>query len=165
MAKDNSFDIVSTLDLQEIDNAVNQTGKEADTRYDLKATATEIEFDRSGGKITINSADEFALRSVYDVLSSKLVRREISLKALVPGKVETAPNSRVRQAIDLVQGISSEKAKEINRLIKDSKIKVNVAIEGDKLRVTSKSRDYLQEAINLVKESKMDIPLQFINFR
>lgn len=165
MAKDSSFDIVSSLDMQEIDNAVNQTRKEAATRYDLKTTATQIEMDRNEGKITITTNNDFALRSVIDVLESKLIKRDVSLKALVFSKVEPASGGQVRQLIDLVQGISTEKAKEINRAIKDSKIKVNVQIEGDKLRVSAKSKDLLQEAIALVKGNDFTIPLQFINFR
>ena len=165
MAKDNSFDIVSILDMQEIDNAVNQTKKEASTRYDLKTTATQIELDRNQSKITITTNNDFALRSVIDVLESKLVKRQISLKALIIKGVEPTSGGRVRQIIDLVQGISSEKAREINRLIKDTKLKVNVQIEGEKVRVSAKSKDLLQEAISLVKNADFNIPLQFINFR
>lgn len=165
MAKENSFDIVSILNVQEVDNAVNQTRKEAATRYDLKSTATEIGFDRQQRKVTIITSNEFALRSVVDVLESKLVKRQISLKALSFGRVEPATGGRVRQVVNLIHGISSEKAREINKFIKDAKLKVNVQIEGDKLRVSARSIDLLQEVISMVKQADFNIPLQFVNYR
>jgi len=165
LAKNNTFDIVSVLDMQEVDNAVNQCRKEVITRYDLKNSHTELELDTEEGKIVINTDNDFTLRSVVDILKSKAVRRKISLKALDIEKMEQAAGGRVRQVINLVQGIPMEKAKEINRLVKSAKLKVTVAIEGDKLRVSSKSRDLLQEVIAMVKEAGLDIPLQFVNFR
>lgn len=165
MAKNNTFDIVSVLDMQEVDNAVNQCRKEVVTRYDLKNSNTVIELDSDEGKILITTDNDFTLRSVIDILKSKAVHRKISLKALDIEKIEPAAGGRVRQVINLVQGIPMEKAKEINRMIKSAKLKVSVAIEGDKLRVSSKSRDLLQEVIAMVKTAGLDIPLQFVNFR
>lgn len=165
MAKNNTFDIVSVLDMQEVDNAVNQCRKEVVTRYDLKNSNTVIELDSDEGQILITTDNDFTLRSVIDILKSKAVHRKISLKALDIEKIEPAAGGRVRQVINLVQGIPMEKAKEINRMIKSAKLKVSVAIEGDKLRVSSKSRDLLQEVIAMVKTAGLDIPLQFVNFR
>ncbi|HEX21395.1 MAG TPA: YajQ family cyclic di-GMP-binding protein [Actinobacteria bacterium] len=165
MAKNNTFDIVSVLDMQEVDNAVNQARKEVVTRYDLKKTNTVIELDSEEGKILITTDNDFTLRSVVDIIKSKAVHRKISLKALEIDKIEPAAAGRVRQTVNLVQGIPMEKSKEINRLIKSAKLKVSVAIEGDKLRVSSKSRDLLQEVMTLVKKADLNIPLQFVNFR
>lgn len=165
MAKDSSFDIVSELDLQEMDNAVNQAAKEIQTRYDLKNTGTTLEFDRTASEISVESESDFTLKSAVEVLESKVVRREISLKALDPGKIEPASGARVRQKIALKQGISADTAREIVKAIKAEKLKVQVAIEGDKVRVSAKSRDLLQEAIQLVKSADFGIPIQFINYR
>lgn len=165
MSKDSSFDIVSVVDLQEVDNAVNQARKEAITRYDLKATGTEIDFDRNEGRITVTTANEMALRSVIDMIQSKLVRRGIDVKALQTGTVAPASQGRVRQECRIIQGIEAEIARQMSKHIRDAKLKLTVQIEGDKLRVSSKSKDVLQEAIGLVKNRDYGIPIQFVNFR
>lgn len=165
MAKESSFDIVSNLDLQEVDNSVNQAKKEVVNRYDLKSTKSEIALDKEGLRITITTENDMALRAVVDILQSKMVKRSISLKALDLGKVRPAAAGRVSQDIALVSGISADKAREINQLIKNSKIKVRSQVEGDKLRIVAKSKDLLQETIALIKEADVDIPLQFVNFR
>lgn len=165
MAKDSSFDIVSVVDMQEVDNAVNQARKEAATRYDLKATGTTIDFDRGELRLTVTTANELALRSVIDLLKSKLIRRGVDIKALAIGSVTPAPQGRVRQECRIVQGIDADKARQINKAIKDRKLKVNTQIEGDKLRVTGKSKDTLQQVIQSLKSQDFGIPLQFVNFR
>jgi len=165
MGKDSSFDIVSEIDMQEVDNGINQAKKEVVNRYDLKSTNSNIDLDRDQDKIIVETANDMALTAVVDVIKTKMIKRGISPKALDISKAEDASGGRVRQEIKLVRGISSEKAKEINQIIKKSKIKVKTQIEGDKLRISGKSRDLLQETIALVKESNMEIPLQFINFR
>ncbi len=165
MSKESSFDVVSEVDLQEVDNAINQAVKEIENRYDLKKSKSTLLFSRAEGSISIDSENDFTLKSVIDVLNSKLVKRGVSLKALSLGQVEPSSGGRVKQRIDLVQGLSSEKAKEINRIIKDSKMKVKVAIEGEKVRVTAKSKDELQEVISLLKAEELGVPLQFVNYR
>lgn len=163
MAKDNSFDIVSEVELHEVDNAVSQALKEIKNRYDFKGSISNIE--RNEGTLTIHTEDEFKLQSVIDVLQSKLIKRNVSLKALQYEKVEPASGSTIRQHIKLAQGIEQEHAKKITKLVKDSKLKVQVQIQGDQLRVTGKSRDDLQQAIRLIQDANLDIPLQFVNFR
>lgn len=164
MAKDASFDIVSTVDMQEVDNAVNQAAKEIETRFDFKNSKSEISFN---GKdtITMISDSEHKVASVYDILQSKCVRREISLKALKPGKVEQASGGTVRQLVHLQQGISQDDAKTITKLIKDSKIKVQASIQGDQLRVSGKNRDDLQQVIQLIREADLPFAVQFVNYR
>ncbi|MDI6799268.1 MAG: YajQ family cyclic di-GMP-binding protein [Actinomycetota bacterium] len=165
MSKESSFDIVSEVDLQEIDNAVNQATKEIENRYDLKKSRSSLTLNKGESRIFIESENDFTLKSVIDVLNTKVIKRGISLKALSLGAVEPAAGGRVRQKIDVVQGVSKDQAKDINKLIKDSKIKVKVTIDGDKLRVTGKSKDELQEVISLLKEYDLNIPLQFTNYR
>lgn len=165
MAKDNSFDIVSQIDLQEIDNAVNQSNKEISTRYDFKNTQTRITFDRAAEQVTITSSEDFYVKSALDVLQSKLVRRGTDLKALACGKIEAAAGATARQQIGLVNGIHMEVARAINKAIKGTKTKAKIQIEGDKLRVSSKSRDELQDVIAFVKSQDFGIPLQFVNYR
>lgn len=158
-----SFDVVSKLDLQEVDNAVNQTRKEVDQRYDFKGTRTEIVLE--GEEIRIGSSDEHRVAAVVDVLQTKLVKRGVSLKSLDYGKVEPASGSRVRQTIALRQGIAEDKAKLIVRRIKDAKLKVQAQIQADQVRVTGKNRDDLQAAIQLLRQDEFELPLQFVNFR
>ncbi len=158
-----SFDIVSQVDFQEVDNALNQTRKEVAQRYDFKGSKTEIADEKE--KITITSDDDFKVGAVVDILQSKLVRRGISLKALVYGKIEPAGGGLSRQVITIQQGIETEKAKQIVKAIKDSKLKVQAQIQGDQVRVTGKKRDDLQDAIALLKQKDFDLPLQFVNFR
>lgn len=164
MAKDASFDIVSEVDLQEVDNAVNQAGKEIETRFDFKGSKSELQFDGSG-QITIVSDDEYRLSSVFDILESKLVKRGVSLKALKRGKIEPASGGMVRQVCTLQQGIEQTVAKQITKLVKDSKLKVQVSIQGDQLRVSGKNKDDLQAVIQLLRESDISVPLQFVNYR
>jgi len=160
-----SFDIVSQVDLQEVDNAVNQALKEIGQRYDFKGTHNEIELDKDKGVINLLGADDYKLDAVVDVLKGKLVRRGLSPKCLDYGKKEPAAAGAVRQRVTLVQGISKEKGKEITKRIKDSKLKVQPQIMEDQVRVTGKKIDDLQAVIQLLKGAELDIELQFINMR
>lgn len=162
-AAENSFDVVSQYDEQELVNALDQTRRDVGTRYDLKDTKTEITQDKKG--ITILTDSDFTLKNVRDVLESKLVRRNLSLKILKPGPVEPAAGSKVRQVLELQEGISQELAKEITKLIRDNFPKVKGQIQGDAVRVTAKSRDDLQAVISLLKQQDYAVPLQFINYR
>lgn len=161
--KENSFDIVSEVNLQEIDNALNLSRREVETRFDFKGSKSEIRYD--GEAITLISDDDFKLKNVVDILESKFVKRSIDLKSLKYGKVESAAGNTVRQVVDIKQGIDSGLAKEIIKEIKNSKIKVQVSIQGDKVRVSGKERDDLQKVIQLLKERDYEIPLQFTNYR
>jgi len=163
MAAENSFDIVCKVDMQEVTNALDQTRREVDTRYDLKGTKHDITLEKTD--ITIVTADDMKLKAVTDILQSKMHRRGVPLKALSYGKVEEAGGGRLRQKISLQQGIPIEKAREIVRLIKDSKVRVQAAIQEDQVRVSGKNRDDLQKIIALVKEKDLGIALQFTNYR
>lgn len=165
MAKDSSFDIVSLVDMQEVDNAVNQAVKEISTRYDFKNTQTGIELARDDANIALRSDDDFHLRSAFDVLQSKLVRRKIDLKALKPGKLEQALGGTVRQEVHLITGIDADTARAINKAIRSTKAKAKVQIEGDRLRVSAKSKDELQQVISFVRSQDFGVPLQFVNYR
>lgn len=165
MAKDESFDIVSVVDMQEVDNAVQQTAKELAQRYDLKDTGAKVTLDKHASTITLTAPSDFVARQVVDVLGTKLIRREIDLKALQWGKVETASGGSVRQTASIVNGIEAELARRINKEIRDEKFKVKVQIEGDKLRVFSSSRDDLQRVIAFARQQDYGIPLQFTNRR
>ena len=158
-----SFDVVSELNEHELDNAVNQTKKEIAQRYDFKDTQSEIERSKEG--IVLRSNSEGRIDAARDVLESKVVRRKLSLKILDAKKPEQAGGQMWRQLIQLKEGISKEKAKEIVKAVKDSKIKVQASIQGDTVRVSGKKRDHLQETIALLKERDFDLPLQFVNFR
>lgn len=158
-----SFDVVSQVDRQEVDNAVNQTRKEIGQRYDFKGTKTEIALEDDS--IQIVSDDDFKVKAAVDVLQSKLVRRGVSLKALVYGKIEPAAGGRAKQTITVQQGIGIEKARQIVKLVKDKKLKVQGQIQGDQVRVSGKKRDDLQAVIQLLKAQDLDLPLQFINYR
>ena len=160
---ENSFDIVSKIDLQEVSNAIQQAMKEIHTRYDLKDSKSNIELGKD--EITLTSVDEFKLKAVNDVFQQKLVKRGVPLKGLTYGAVETAAGSTVRQNIQLQQGIPIEKAREIVKKIKDSKKKVQVSIQGDTVRVSGKDRDSLQEIIALLRSSDFGIDMQFTNYR
>jgi uncharacterized protein YajQ (UPF0234 family) len=164
MAGDNSFDIVSKVDIQEARNAIEQAIKEVRARFDLKDSHSEIKLEGDEA-IQLASADEYKLEAVKEILSHKLVKRGISLKALTYGKLEPATGSSVRQKITLQQGIPSEKAKEIVRILKDSKKKAQASIQGDTVRVSSKDRDTLQEVIALLKGKDLGIDMQFTNYR
>lgn len=158
-----SFDIVSTVEQQEVDNAVNQTVKEIAQRYDFKGSKSEISQEKDGIKIL--TEDDFRLKAVVDILQSKCLKRNVSLKALQYGKVENASGGMVRQFITIQQGVSKEKAKEIIALIKETKLKVQAQIQDDQVRVTGKNIDDLQEVIALLKGKDLGVDLQYLNFR
>ena len=158
-----SFDIVSKVDMQEVDNAVNQAVKEIGQRYDFKGSKCRSRRRRDSVKMLAD--DDYKLKAVVDVLQSKFLKRNISIKALQYGKVEPASGGMVRQIITVQQGISKEKAKDIIAVIKEAKLKVQAQIQDDQVRVTGKNRDDLQDAIQLLKASDMDVEMQFLNFR
>lgn len=160
---ENSFDIVSKIDHQEVSNAVQQALKEIHTRYDLKDSKSDITLDKDS--ITLASADDYKLKAVTEVLQGKLVKRSVPLKGFQYGTIEPAGGSTVRQKITMQQGIPIEKAREIVKLIKDSKKKAQASIQGDLVRVTSKDRDTLQEIIALLKNKDFGIDMQFTNYR
>lgn len=160
-----SFDIVSKIDLQEVSNAVQQTLKEVLQRYDLKGTGSEVELDQEDHKIVVRSPDEFTLKQVLDILGQKLVRRGVPLRGLDYQKIQPAAGSTVVQEINLQQGIPIEKAREIVKLIKQTKLKVQAAIQGDQVRVSGKNRDDLQRVIAGLKEQDLGIDMQFTNYR
>jgi len=158
-----SFDIVSKVDMQEVDNAVNQAIKEIGQRYDFKGSKCQITPEKDSVKILAD--DDYKLKAVVDVLQSKFIKRNISIKALQYGKVEPASGGMVRQIITVQQGIAKEKAKDIIAVIKESKLKVQAQIQDDQVRVIGKNRDDLQDAIQLLKGKDMDVEMQFMNFR
>jgi uncharacterized protein YajQ (UPF0234 family) len=160
-----SFDIVSKIDLQEVSNAVQQTMKEVQQRYDLKGTNSTVELDQAENKIVLRSPDEFTLKQVLDILGQKLVRRGVPLKGLDYQKIQPGAGSTVVQEISLQQGIPIEKAREIVKLIKQTKIKVQAAIQGDQVRVSGKNRDDLQQVIAGLKQQDLGIDMQFTNYR
>lgn len=164
MAADNSFDIVSKVDIQEVRNAIDQASKEVNARFDLKNSNSTIKLEGED-TIQLASADEYKLQAVIEILQQKIIKRGISLKSLTFEKIEPATGNSVRQKIKLTQGIASEKAKEIVRVIKDSKKKVQASIQGETVRITGKDRDTLQEAIALLKNHDFGIDMQFTNFR
>jgi uncharacterized protein YajQ (UPF0234 family) len=163
MAKDNSFDIVSQVDLAEVTNAINQAMKEIGQRFDFKGSQSQIELE--GHDIVLVSDDEYKLKSVVDILESKLIKRNVPLKALSYGKIEPAAGGTVRQRVTLQQGIPTEKAREIVKFIKDTKAKVQAAINGDMVRVSGKDRDVLQEVIARLRAHDFGIDMQFTNYR
>jgi uncharacterized protein YajQ (UPF0234 family) len=163
MAQQNSFDIVSEVDRAEITNAINQTVKEVRQRFDFKGSAANVALEEK--ELVLTAEDETRLRNMNDILQQKLVRRGVPLKALNYGKVEPAAGSTVRQHVAIQQGIPQEKAKEIVRYIKDSKAKVQAAIQGDVVRVTGKDRDTLQDIIAKLKAKDFNIDMQFTNYR
>ena len=163
MAAENSFDIACKVDMQEVANAVNQARREVETRYDLKGSKNEVKLEKT--EILLTVADEMKLKAVIDILQSKLHKRGIPLKALDYGKVEEASGGALRQKITIQQGIPIEKAKEIVRLIKDSKVRVQASIQEDQVRVSGKNRDDLQKIIALVKDKDLGVALQFTNYR
>ncbi len=165
MASDNSFDIVSKIEMQEIKNAIDQALKEVSQRFDFKGSKSDVTLEEKNNEIIVSSDDEYKLKSLIDILQAKLVKRGISLKALTYGKIESALGSTVRQSIMLQQGISSEKAKEIVKAIKETRLKVQAQIQGDQLRVSGKNRDDLQSVIKLLRDSDFGIDMQFVNYR
>lgn len=165
MAAESSFDIVCKVDLQEVRNAIQHSMKEIQTRFDLKGSGTEIELVDDGAAIELRSSEELKLQNAKDVLDSKLVKRGVPLKALKSGKVESALGGTVRQKVELQAGIPMEKAKEIVKLVKGTKMKLQAAIQGDQVRVSGKNKDDLQSLMKLLKESELDIAMQFVNYR
>jgi cyclic-di-GMP-binding protein len=162
---DNSFDVVSKVEMPEVVNAVQQALKEIHTRFDLKNSHSNIDLNEKEHKITLASQDEFKLKAVIDILKTMLVKRKVPLKALSYGPILPAAGSTVRQEITLQQGISTEKAREIVRKIKDSKLKVQASIQGDFVRVAGRDRDTLQNVIQLLRDSDFGIDMQFTNYR
>ena len=163
MAKECSFDIASKVDLQEVDNAVHQTVHEIGQRFDFKGSPVSVE--REEYAITLMAEDDFKLKQVLDILETKLVKRHVPLKALSRGKVESAGGGRSRQRIDLQQGIPTEKAREIGKLIKGTKSKVQAQIQEDQVRVFGRDRDDLQTVIRFLREQDLGIHMEFINYR
>lgn len=163
MAKENSFDIVSRVDMAELQNAIQQAMKEIENRYDFKGSKSRVALEEE--EVVIIADDEYKLEQVKDVLASKMVRRGVSLKSISYGKVEPAAGGTVRQRGKLIQGIDQDNAKAINKLIRESGIKVKSQIQGDQLRVSGKSKDDLQKVIAMLREADLPIDLQFVNYR
>jgi uncharacterized protein YajQ (UPF0234 family) len=162
---DNSFDVVSQIEMPEVNNAIQQTMKEVTTRFDLKNTKSTIELNEKEKKIVLASGDEFKLKAVTEILQGKLVKRQVPIKNLTYGTITPAAGSTVKQEVTLTSGIPTEKAKDIVKTIKDSKLKLQASIQGDLVRVSGKDRDTLQQAIALLRGADFGIDLQFINFR
>ncbi len=165
MAQDNSFDIVSEVNLQEVDNALNQARKEIAQRYDFKDSKTSIDFDQKEKKITLTSDDDFRIKSVLDIVQSKLVKRGVPIKALDYGTIGPAANSCVRQVISLRVGIDKENAKTVVKMIKDTKLRVQAQIMDDQVRVSGKNKDDLQEIMKMLRDSNLPFAMQFVNYR
>lgn len=166
MAATASFDITSTVDLQEVDNAVNQAKKEVAQRYDFKGAKADIEFSRAENTLTLVADDEFKLNSLWEIVQTRLVRRGVPVKNLKPGDLERAANDTVRRVVALQQGIPGDAAKEIARFIKEQKLKrVQAAIQGDQVRISSSSKDELQSVMRLLREQDFGVALQFGNYR
>jgi len=162
---DNTFDVVSKIEIPEVLNAIQQAQKEIQQRYDLKDSHSSIELNEKEHKMTLASKDEFKLKAVVDILGSKLVKRKVPLKNLSFGTVTPAAGSTVRQEVTLQQGIPTEKAREIVKIIKDSKLKVQASIQGDFVRISGRDRDTLQQAIQLLRGGDFGLELQFTNYR
>ena len=162
---DNSFDVVSVIEMPEVSNAIQQAMKEITTRYDLKDSKSNIELNEKDKKVTIASSDDFKLKAVTEILQSKLVKRQVPIKNLTYGTIQSAAGATVKQEVTLTSGIPIEKARDIVKKIKDSKLKVQAAIQGDLVRVSGKDRDSLQQVIALLKGADFGIDLQFTNYR
>ncbi len=165
MAKESSFDVVSTVDMQEVDNAFQQAKKEIAQRYDLKDSGADISLDKNGGTLTVSAPADFVAGQVIDIIGSKLIHRCIDLAAVQWGEPQAATGGTVRRCGTIVNGIDKETAGKINKDIKAQKLKCKVTIEGDKLRVSSPSRDTLQEVIAFLKGQDYGQPLQYVNYR
>jgi len=165
MPQDFSFDVVSKVDLQEVSNAVQQASKEISTRFDFRGSASKIELREKELELILTSDDEHKMKSVVDILETKLVRRGVAVKAIEFGRIEPAAGGTVRQVARIQHGIPSEKAKEIVKAIKDRKLKVQASIQSDQVRVSGRAKDELQTAIALLKERDFGLPLQFTNYR
>jgi cyclic-di-GMP-binding protein len=162
---DNSFDVVSLIEMPEVNNAIQQAMKEVTTRYDLKDSKSVIELNEKEKKVTLTSSDDFKLKAVIEIFQSKLVKRQVPIKNLTYGTIIPSAGSTVKQEVTLTSGIPTEKAKDIVKKIKDGKLKVQAAIQGDLVRVSGKDRDTLQQAIALLRGADFGIDLQYINFR
>jgi uncharacterized protein YajQ (UPF0234 family) len=166
MAEQCSFDVTSNVDLQEVDNALNQARKEVAQRYDFKGAKASIDFDQKESKLVLAADDDFKLNALWEIVQTRLVRRNVPVRNMTRGAVIPAANSTVRQEISLQQGIPVEKAKDIVKFLKDAKLKrVQASIQGDQLRVTSPSKDDLQEAMRQLREQDFGVALQFGNYR
>ncbi len=162
---DNSFDVVSQIEMPEVNNAIQQAMKEITTRYDLKDSKSLIELNEKDKKVTLSSSDDFKLKAATEIFQSKLIKRGVPVKNLTYGTVTSAAGSSVKQEVTLTSGIPTEKAKEVVKAIKDSKLKVQASIQGDLVRISGKDRDTLQQAIAVLRGQDFGIELQFINFR
>lgn len=160
-----SFDIVSDLDMQEVDNAVNQTAKEISQRFDFRGGKSDLTLEKEAKKIKVTADDDFKLRSIHQILEGKLAKRGVDLRALKYGKEESGSGGILRQTIDLKSGIDKEEAKEVMKAIKDSKLKVQAQIQDEQVRVTSKSIDELQATMSLLRSADLKFPVQFTNMR
>jgi len=165
MPQANSFDVVSQVDMQEVDNAINQALKELLARYDFKGIRTTIELDQKEKKVVVHTGDEFHLKSVVDTLQTKFVKRGVSLKALRYDAVESASGGTARQVVHLQVGLDKEHAKQLTKLIKDSGLKVQAQIMDDQVRVSGKSKDDLQSVMNLLRGKDLPFAMQFVNYR
>ena len=165
MSNQFSFDIVSEVDFQEVDNAINQATKEIQQRYDFKGSKSEITLNKKENVINVFADDDFKLKSVIDILQNKMIKRGISIKALKYGMVVPATGSAVRQEIKLQQGIEKEDAKKVVKMIKDSKLKVQATIQDEQVRVGGKAKDDLQDVMKLLKDSDLEFAFQFTNYR
>jgi uncharacterized protein YajQ (UPF0234 family) len=160
-----SFDVVSRVNMQEMDNAINQVKKEIATRFDFRGSKTQIDLDRKEAKIHVLTEDDMKLRALRDMLIAKAVRRSIEAEALVFGPSEKAGGDMLRQTVSITNGIDIETARKVVKIVKETKLKVQAAIQGDEVRISGKQRDDLQDAIHALKEADLGIPLQFVNYR
>lgn len=165
MAQDFSFDVVSRVEMAEVVNAINQATKEMETRFDFRGSKSSIALDEKKAEITLIGDDEMKLRNVIDILENKLIKRNVSIKALDYGKAEGAAGGTLRQVVKLKQGVPQDKAKQITAAIRDSKIKVKAEIRGDEIRVSGPKKDDLQAAMQLLRKGDWELDLQFVNFR
>jgi len=165
MASNFSFDIVSEVNFMEVDNAINQAQKELAQRYDFKGSKSSIDYNKTDKKITLIGDDDFKLKALIDIVEGKFAKRGVPLKSMEFKAKEQAFEGTVRQVIELVSGLPSDKAKELTKMIKNEKFKVNTQIEGSKIKVTSPKKDELQAVIAFLKTAKFSLPLQFVNYR
>jgi uncharacterized protein YajQ (UPF0234 family) len=165
MAQNHSFDIVSEIDMQEADNAINQALKEIHQRYDLKDSNTSMELNKKDKLITINTMDDYSRKAGIDILETKFIRRGISIKALKMKEPEPAAGGRLKQIIELQSGISKDNTRKITKMIKDSKLKVNAQVQDEQIRVQAPKIDDLQAVIKMVKDADLDFPTQFVNMK
>lgn len=163
MAKDSSFDIVSEIDMQELDNSVNQSMKEISQRYDFKGSKALLSIDKNSLKLS--AEDDYKIKTILEILKSKMIKRGLSIKGLTPGKIEDASGMTLKQTIEIENGLAKEKTKEVTLYIKNLNLKVQTQIMDDKIRVSAAKKDELQKVIQLLKSKDFDIDLQFINMR